>query len=72
MKVATVLESSDPLSIILKHRGIISVLINVFIISGSSDYLNINHTFTNAPITPKAVSLRYSKGLLLFIVFKKG
>jgi hypothetical protein len=65
MKVATVLESSLPLSIILKHKGIISVVNRKLITSGLS-------IFTKAPITPKAVSLRYSKGLFLFTVFKKG
>ena len=29
-------------------------------------------TFTSAPITPRAVSLKYSNGFDLFTVFKKG
>lgn len=29
-------------------------------------------TLTRAPMTPKLVSLRYSKGLVLLVVFKKG
>ena len=65
MNVATVLESSEPLSIILRHKGIISVDKRKLITSELS-------TFTSAPITPKAVSLKYSKGLFLFTVFKKG
>lgn len=31
-----------------------------------------SHTFTRAPMTPKEVSLRYSKGLLLVAVLRKG
>ena len=65
MNVATVWESSVPLSIILKHNGIISVYKRKAITSVSS-------IFTNAPITPNEVSLRYSKGLPLLTVFKKG
>lgn len=32
----------------------------------------ISITFTRAPMTPKLVSLRYSKGLDLLVVFRKG
>ena len=46
MKVATVLESSEPVSIILKQSGIISVVRRKLITSCSS-------VFTSAPITPK-------------------
>lgn len=31
-----------------------------------------NVTFTRAPMTPKLVSLRYSKGLDLLVVLRKG
>ncbi len=65
MKVATVLDNSLPLSIILRHNGIISVLKRKAITSGLS-------ILTKAPITPNAVSLKYSKGLFLLTVFKKG
>ena len=65
MKVATVCESSVPLSIILKQRGIISVYRRKLITSESS-------ILTKAPITPKEVSLRYSNGLPLLTVFRKG
>ena len=63
--MATVFERSDPLSIILKQRGIISVDNKKLITSELS-------TFTKAPITPNAVNLKYSNGLFLFKVFKNG
>ena len=65
MNVATVWLNSVPLSIILKHKGMISVWSKKLITSGSSP-------FTSAPITPKEVSLKYSKLLPLLIVFKNG
>lgn len=65
MKVATVLDNSYPLFIILKHKGIISVCIKNVIASESSP-------FTKAPITPKLVTLKFSNGLDLFDVFKNG
>ena len=65
MKVATVFDNSLPLSIIRRQRGIISVLRRKLITSGLS-------TFTRAPITPSAVNLKYSNGLVLLTVFKKG
>ena len=43
----------------------ISVYIKKFIASGSSP-------LTNAPITPKLVTLKFSNDLDLFEVFKKG
>jgi hypothetical protein len=63
--VATVWLNSVPLSIILRHNGIISVYKRKLITSGSSP-------FTSAPITPNEVSLKYSKLLPLLIVFKNG
>ena len=65
MKVATVCESSVPLSIILRQSGIISVCSKKLITCGSS-------IFTRAPMTPRDVSLRYSKGLPLLTVFRNG
>jgi hypothetical protein len=50
---------------ILRHKGIISVCIKKLIASVSSP-------LTNAPITPKLVTLRFSKALDLFDVFKYG
>jgi len=65
MNVATVLESSLPDSIMRKHKGIISVVNKKLITSCSS-------VFTRAPITPRLVSRRYSKGRVLLTVCKKG
>ena len=65
MNVATVFESSDPVSIIRKHNGIISVCNKKFITSESS-------IFTNAPITPSDVKRKYSNGRDLLTVFKNG
>lgn len=65
MKIATVLLSSEPVSIILKHRGMISVVKRKLITSEES-------FFTNAPMTPRDVSLRYSKGLDFEVVLRKG
>lgn len=65
MNVATVLDNSCPLFIILKHSGIISVFIKKFIASESSP-------LTRAPITPKLVTLKFSKGFDLLDVFKNG
>jgi hypothetical protein len=50
---------------ILKHKGIISVCNRKLITSVSS-------IFTKAPITPRDVNLRYSKGLPFETVFKNG
>lgn len=65
INVATVCESSVPRSIILRHRGMISVYNRKLITSVSS-------IFTSAPITPNEVKRRYSKGLPLLTVFKNG
>ncbi len=65
MKIATVLDNSEEDSIILRHNGIISVVNKNEITSGVS-------FFTNAPITPKLVSLRYSNERCFELVFKKG
>ena len=65
IKVATVLDNSWPLFMILKHKGIISVYIKKVIASESSP-------FTKAPITPKEVTLKFSKGFDLICEFKKG
>ena len=65
MNVATVCDSSVPLSMILKHKGMISVCNKKLITSLSS-------IFTSAPMTPRDVSLRYSKGRPLLTVFKNG
>ena len=56
MKVATVRDSSVPVSMMRRHMGMISVCSRKATTSGSS-------TFTSAPITPSEVRRRYSKGL---------
>lgn len=65
MNVATVCDSSVPLSIILRHSGIISVWRRKLMTSVSS-------TLTRAPITPSDVRRRYSKLLPFETVFRKG
>jgi hypothetical protein len=65
MKVATVCESSVPLSIILRQSGMISVWRRKLMTSGSS-------TFTRAPMTPREVNLKYSKLLPLDTVLRNG
>lgn len=65
MNVATVLDNSYPLFIILRHKGMISVCMRKVMASVSSP-------FTSAPITPKEVTLKFSKGFCLADVFKKG
>ena len=65
MKMATVLLSSDPVSIIRRQRGMISVVRRKLITSEES-------FLTSAPITPREVRRRYSKGRDFEVVFKKG
>lgn len=65
MKMATVLESSEEDSMILRHNGTISVL-SKNVITSCESFL------TNAPITPNEVNLKYSKVLCLEVVFRKG
>lgn len=65
MKIATVFDSSDDDSIILRQSGMISVVSKKEMTSGVS-------FLTRAPITPNEVSLRYSNGRCLEFVFKKG
>lgn len=85
MKVATVFESSDPVSMIRRQRGMISVESRKLMTSVSSTFdqaeknqnqtrRNEKHaqTLTRAPITPKLVSRKYSNGRWVWVVFKKG
>ena len=65
MNVATVLDNACPFFIILKHKGTIYVCIKKFIAIESL-------SFTNAPITPKDVTRRFSKIFVLVEVFKNG
>ena len=86
MKMATVLDSSLPVSMIRRHRGIISVVRRKVIVgeellafpcapgvpAGFIETLEDGSFLTRAPITPKEVRRRYSNGLDLEVVFKKG
>lgn len=72
MKVATVLyfiylnlDNSWPLFMILKHKGIISVYIRKCMALELSP-------LTSAPITPKDVTLRFSKGFDLLVELRNG
>jgi len=59
------LESSEPVSMIRRHKGMISVVRRNSIVGGESD-------FTSAPMTPREVRRRYSNGRNLDVVFKNG
>lgn len=65
MKIATVLLNSDPVSMIRRHKGIISVVSKKLMTSEES-------FLTRAPMTPSEVSRRYSKGRDLDVVLRKG
>ena len=58
-------ESSDPVSMIRRQRGIISVVRRNSIVGGESD-------LTRAPMTPKDVRRRYSNGRDLEVVLRNG
>lgn len=65
MKMATVLLSSDPVSMIRRHNGMISVVKRKLMTSEES-------FLTRAPMTPRDVSRRYSKGLDFDVVLRNG
>lgn len=65
MNIATVLLSSEPVSMIRRHKGIISV-VNRKLMTSVESFL------TNAPMTPREVRRRYSNGRDFEVVFKKG
>lgn len=65
MKIATVLLNSEPVSIIRKHKGIISV-VNRKLMTSAESFL------TNAPMTPREVRRRYSNGRDFDVVLRKG
>lgn len=85
MKMATVLESSLPVSMIRKQRGMISVvrrkvMVGEELLPGpwADDPLGLiappedGSFLTRAPMTPREVSRRYSKGRDLDVVLRKG
>uniref|UniRef100_A0A0A9HJ01 Uncharacterized protein n=1 Tax=Arundo donax TaxID=35708 RepID=A0A0A9HJ01_ARUDO len=65
MKVDTIFESSLPVSMICKHRGMISLCSRKLIIPVSS-------ALARAPITLRVVKRRYSKGPAVLVVPKNG
>ena len=65
MKIATVLLSSEPVSMIRRQSGMISVVRRKLITSEES-------FLTRAPITPRDVRRRYSKGRDLDVVLRNG
>lgn len=86
MKMATVLDNSLPVSMMRRQSGMISVVKRKVIVGdellafpaapgvpfGFMATLEDGSFLTRAPMTPKEVSRRYSKGLDLEVVFKKG
>lgn len=85
MKIATVFDSSEPVSMIRKHRGMISVVRRKVMVG---DELLPEELFdwpfeviaelvegsflTRAPITPSEVRRRYSNGRDLDVVLRNG
>jgi hypothetical protein len=65
MKMATVLLSSEPVSMIRRQSGIISV-VNRKLITSDESFL------TRAPMTPNEVRRRYSNGRDLEVVLRNG
>ena len=64
--MATVFDNSEPVSMIRRHNGIISVDKRKLMTSEFSFCL------TNAPMTQRDVRRRYSNGRVLEVVFRKG
>ena len=65
MKIATVLLSSEPVSIMRRQSGMISVVSRKLITSELS-------FLTRAPMTPREVRRRYSNGRDFEVVFRNG
>jgi len=63
--MATVLLSSDPVSMMRRQSGMISVVRRKLMTSDES-------FLTSAPMTPREVRRRYSNGRDFEVVFKKG
>lgn len=85
MKMATVFDSSEPVSMMRRQRGMISVvrrkvivgeeLLPEVLVGWPLDVMAelVEGSFlTRAPITPKDVRRRYSKGRDLEVVLRKG
>jgi hypothetical protein len=65
MKIATVLLSSEPVSMMRKQSGMISVVSRKLMTSEES-------FLTSAPMTPSEVRRRYSNGRDFDVVLRKG
>lgn len=65
MKMATVLLSSEPVSMMRRQSGMISVVRRKLMTSDES-------FLTRAPMTPRLVRRRYSNGRDLDVVLRKG
>ena len=65
MKIATVLLSSEPVSMMRRQSGMISVVSRKLITSELS-------FLTRAPMTPREVRRRYSNGRDFEVVFRNG
>jgi len=65
MKIATVLLSSEPVSMMRRQRGMISVVRRKLMTSDES-------FLTRAPMTPREVSRRYSNGRDFEVVLRNG
>jgi hypothetical protein len=85
MKIATVLDSSLPVSMILKHNGIISVVSRnvtvgdefvlpcvLGVLAGLRFVLDDGSFLTSAPMTPSEVRRRYSNGRDFEVVLRNG
>lgn len=85
MKIATVLDSSLPVSMILRHSGIISVVSRkvtvgdefVFpcvlgVLAGLREVFDDGSFLTRAPMTPREVRRRYSNGRDFEVVLRNG
>jgi hypothetical protein len=82
--MATVLDSSLPVSMMRRQSGMISVVKRKVIVgdelfvfapggpAGFMDTLEDGSFLTKAPMTPSEVSRRYSKGLDLEVVLRNG
>ena len=85
MKMATVLDSSEPVSIMRRHKGMISVVRRNVIVGEellpegviawplAEIFAFVEGSFlTRAPITPSEVRRRYSNGRDFEVVFRNG
>ena len=85
MKIATVLDSSLPVSMIRRQSGMISVVRRKVIVgeefvlpcvfgvlAGLREAFDDGSFLTSAPMTPRDVRRRYSNGLDFEVVLRKG